>query len=159
MATWLKVIHIIAISFWCAGLLALPSLYVRRSSAQSQRRLLRLHHFTRFVFIVIASPAAFVAVATGIGLIFLTEAYTAWMVMKLAAVGLLVVVHIWSSHTLIHLFEPGRRFARWRRAIMNMATLAAIVAVLGLVLGKPRLHLDPLPDRMHPERFNLLSRS
>jgi putative membrane protein len=159
MTTWLKVIHIVAISFWCAGLLALPSLYVRRSSAQSQRRLLRLHHFTRFIFIVITSPAAFVAVGTGIGLIFLTQAYTAWMVTKLAAVGLLVVVHIWSSHTLIHLFEPGRGFARWRRAVMNMATIAAIVAVLGLVLGKPRLHLDPLLDRMHPERFNLLSRS
>lgn len=159
MIAWLKVIHIVGIAFWCAGLLALPSLYAQRSRAQSQRRLLQLHHFTRFIFINVASPAGFVAIATGICLIFLREAFTSWMVLKLAAVGSLVVIHIWSSQTLIHLFEPGRRFGRWRRAIMHMTTVVAIGVVLYLVLGKPRIHLDPLPEQMHPARFNLLSRS
>jgi protoporphyrinogen IX oxidase len=149
MTALMKAIHIVGITFWCAGLLVLPSLYVRRSQWHNQRNLSRLHRFTRFVFINLTSPAAFVAIASGLALIFLREVFTAWMVLKLAGIGLLVVVHIWSSYTVIHVFDPGYSFARWQQVAMVASTLLAIGIILYLVLGKPEIEIA-LPQWLEP---------
>ena len=150
MVAFLKVVHIAGIAFWCGGRLALPSLYVRRSQLRSRRSLLRLHRFTRFTFIRIASPAAFIAIATGLVLIFLRDVFTTWMVLKLAGIGLLVLIHIWSSQTLIHVFDGARSFGRLQQALMVLGTMLAVAAILYLVLGKPEIDIGPLPRWLQP---------
>lgn len=150
MTALVKAIHIVGITFWCAGLLAVPSLYVRRARLRNGRALSRLNRFARFAFINVTSPAAFVAIATGLALIFLRQAFTAWMVLKLAGIGLLLVIHIWSSYTTINVFDPGRSFARWQQVAMVSSTLAVVSIILYLVLGKPAIDIGPLPDWLQP---------
>jgi protoporphyrinogen IX oxidase len=155
MIAWMKVLHIAAIAVWCAGLLALPSLFVRKSRMRTKVGFARLHRFTRFTFISVTSPAAFVAVGTGTALIFLREVFTAWMILKLFAVGLLVMMHVWASYTTIHLFEPGRKFRIWQQVLMITGTLIAIAAILFFVLGKPAIDFGPLlPVWLQPGAFH-----
>lgn len=145
MIAWMKAVHIVALMVWCAGLLVLPSLYVQRSQLRSREPVQDLHRFTRAVFINITSPAAFVAVIAGTALIFMRDVFTIWMVLKLAAVGVLVVLHIKEGYLLLYLFDPGHRYARWRQVLETAVTLTVILVILGLVLAKPPVDLAGLP--------------
>lgn len=144
MITWLKVVHVLALMVWCAGLLSLPGLFVHRSRL-SDIAAAELHRLTRTLFIKITSPAAFVAVVAGTWLLFLREAFTAWMMLKLVVVGLLVVIHIRSGYLILNLFGAHGHYAAWRRWIMTTATLATITGILTLVLAKPELSPNGLP--------------
>ncbi|RAI43106.1 CopD family protein [Rhodoplanes roseus] len=148
MIAWLKVVHILALTVWCAGLLMLPSLYAQRSRAVTRDALNDLHRLTRRMFIRVTSPAGFVAVVAGTVLLFAQEAFTAWMMLKLVAVGVLVGLHIRAGYVVIGLFEPGRRYAGWRQALSTGATVAAITAILLLVLAKPAIDLAGVPAWM-----------
>lgn len=150
MIAWLKAAHIVALIIWCAGLLMLPSIYVHRQSATSAEGLFHLQRFARATFVVIASPAAFVAVATGTVLIFAREVFTEWMAFKLAAVGVLVLLHVRAGFVVLRLFEPDRRFARWRQALATTATVATISVILWLVLAKPMVDLEGAPRWLEP---------
>ncbi|HWK95866.1 MAG TPA: CopD family protein [Pseudolabrys sp.] len=147
MIAWTKAVHIAALIVWCAGLLVLPSIYGRRSSVHGPD-LHELHRFARAVFIRVTSPAAFLTVIAGITLIFLREVFTAWMALKLVAVGALVVIHMRQGHVLLSLFEPGRDYALWRTTATILATTSAIGAILWLVLAKPPIDTARLPDRL-----------
>ncbi len=144
MIAWTKAAHIVAICVWCAGLLVLPSIYFRRNNLHG-RELHDLHRFARVVFINITSPAAFVAVIAGTALIFLRDAFTIWMALKLVAVGALVIVHLRMGHVILKLYDPGGRYARWRQVAAKAVTLAAIIAILWLVLAKPVIERDIAP--------------
>lgn len=85
---WLKLVHIAAISVWCAGMLGLPLLFLRRNSVRDEPDLNRLHRLVRRLYVVVMSPAAFLAVASGTGLIFLRATYAPWFGVKLSLVGL-----------------------------------------------------------------------
>ena len=62
IATSLPVIAAIAI--WTAGLISLPSLYVQRAHVTSDDALYRMQRMTRFAFVALISPAAFIAVTS-----------------------------------------------------------------------------------------------
>ena len=145
MIAWLKAVHILALMVWCAGLLALPGLFVHRSRL-SDPAAAELHRLTRTLFIRVASPAAFVAVVAGTGLLFLREVFTTWMMLKLVVVGVLVVIHIRSGHLILNLFAPHGSFAAWRRWALTGATVCTIAGILTLVLAKPELTPAGLPD-------------
>jgi hypothetical protein len=66
---WLKVAHIAAIAIWSATLLGLPSLLLAKSHRLSMSETRRLQHILRFGYVHLASPAAVVAIASGIALI------------------------------------------------------------------------------------------
>lgn len=132
---------------WCAGLLVLPMIYARRKGLRGVP-LQELNRFARSVFIHVTSPAAFVAVVAGSLLIFLRDAFTIWMALKLVAVGLLVGVHLRQGYIIQHLFDPGGSYARWRQYVAIGATASTIAAVLVLVLAKPTFELAILPGWM-----------
>ena len=73
------------------------------------------------------------------------KAFTAWMMLKLVVVGLLVVIHIRSGYLILNLFGAHGHYAAWRRWIMTTATLATITGILTLVLAKPELSPNGLP--------------
>ncbi len=146
MIAWVKAVHIVALTVWCAGLLALPGLYAQRSRLRSRDEVHDLQRLTRAVFINVTSPAAFVAVAAGTALVFLHDVFTVWMALKLLAVGVLVALHVREGHLILHLFDPGGRYARWQQAAGTLATLATIGVILWLVLAKPGFDLDGLPE-------------
>lgn len=133
----LKFVHIIAIAFWSAGLLCLPFLYLQRRGL-TDAALYRLHNFTRFFYVGLISPAAFVAIGFGTALIFVQETFEAWFSVKLALVGVLVVIHVMNGLMILRLFEPGRSYPYWRFLAVTLLTTTVIVGILAVVLGRPQ---------------------
>ena len=149
MIAWLKVLHIASLAIWCGGLLVLPMLFARRRGLEQGPDLWDLHRFTRTVFVAITSPAAFVAIGSGIALIFAREVFTVWFAFKMLAVGVLTGVHVRAGYVIGRVFEPNHGFAAWRRVAGQGTALAAIAGILWLVLAKPDLDFAVLPDWFH----------
>ncbi len=142
---WLKFIHMAAISIWCAGLICLPGLYAQRHRVENDEALYRLQGLVRFAYVSLISPAAFVAIGSGIGLIFLQATFVEWFSVKMAFVGVLVVIHILTGLVIIRLFEDGERYPAWRFVAVTIVTTLVTLAILIVVLAKPPLHWDWLP--------------
>lgn len=145
---WVKLIHIAAIAVWSAGLVRLPGLYLRRSRVPDVPSLHRLQALVRFLYVKAMSPAAFVAIATGVGLIFLRQTWAPWFGAKLFLVGVLAVIHILTGLVIIRLFDEGEIYPVRRFVAGTALTLATVTAILFLVLAKPDLPAL-LPDWMH----------
>lgn len=136
---WLKFLHFAAIAIWSAGLICLPGLYVQRAHVPDEPSKHRLQALVRFFYVVIISPAAFVAVGSGTALIFVREPFEAWFSLKLAFVGALVMIHIFTGLVIIRLFDDGRTYPVWRFAAATTLTVAVVGIILVVVLAKPDL--------------------
>lgn len=144
---WIKLIHVAAISIWSAGLICLPGLYVQRTHVPDDESLHRLQGMVRFLYVVIVSPAAFIAVGSGTALIFLREAWVPWFSLKLVFVGAMVVIHILTGLVIIRLFEKGNLYPVWRFIAVTVVTVLVVAMVLTIVLAKPDVP-NLLPDAM-----------
>ena len=156
MIALVKLIHITAIAIWAGGLVALPTFYreIGRLQAQAPEReqrehaVLRLQSAMRFVYVGVVSPAAFVAVGSGILLIFQGTVIAPWFALKLALVAGLVVAHSFAGLTLARLKNDRDGYPLWRYAGATGSTAALAVAILVLTLSKPGLDGDLLPAAM-----------
>jgi uncharacterized membrane protein len=145
IVVWLKLLHITTLSVWAGGILLMSVLLGQREAAGEGNALHRLHAFSRFAYVTVISPAAFVAIGSGIALIFAREVFTAWFAVKLLFVGLLVALHVWTGLLVLSVFNENQRFGPWRVGL-SLVTLSTIMAViLYLVLDKPEISLDQLP--------------
>ena len=134
----LKLLHLAAIAVWSAGLLYLPGLFAHHPAASnSQDDFRRLRHQTRLVFIGLMSPAAVIAVASGTILVFLAASIGGWMILKLAAVALMVMLHAYMGRLMGLLYEtPDLRAAR-SHLLLLIPALLIISSVIALVSWKP----------------------
>jgi uncharacterized membrane protein len=142
---WLKFVHIAGIAIWIAGLLYLAALLAGHAAVRDTQDFARVRMASRFAYMGVVSPAAFVAVAAGTALLFVGDALHPWMFAKLAAVTVLVIVHVQYAYVLTHLAEEGAQQPTARIRIMVAAIIAAALAVLWLVLAKPAISADALP--------------
>ena len=133
----LKFVHVAAIALWAGGLLVLPLLLHGRARLRERGSAERLHLVTRRLLLWFASPAAFVAVASGTALIFLRPTQQPWFSAKLALVGALAALHVSLGTLVLRLFKPGERVPAWRLWAAMLASPVLIVLVLLLVLDKP----------------------
>lgn len=136
-AILLKFVHVVSIAIWSGGLVCLPFLYLQRKKL-ADRSLYRLHNFTRFFYVGLVSPAAFVAVASGITLIFVQATFEPWFSVKLAMVAALVLIHVTSGAVILRLFEPGGVYPAWRFVAVTILTSLVVGGILVVVLGKPQ---------------------
>lgn len=134
---WLKSLHIAAIAIWAAGLICLPGLYVQRAHVQEGSSLHRLQAMVRFLYVAVISPAAFVAVGTGTGLIFMRGVFEPWFSLKLVFVGAMVTIHILTGLVIIRLFEDGNIYPVWRFVAVTIVTVLVVTLILAVVLAKP----------------------
>lgn len=142
---WLKFVHITGIAIWIAGLLYCAALLAGHAAVRDRQDFARVRMASRFAYMGVVSPAAFVAVAAGTALLFVGDALHPWMFAKLAVVTVLVIVHVQYAYVLTHLADEGVQQPTLRIRIMVAAIVAAVVAVLYLVLAKPVLSTDALP--------------
>ena len=147
---WLKSLHIAALVIWCGGLLTLPILLTQREAAGERgAEIDRLHTFTRFAYIVLISPAAFLAIGSGTALILVREIFTVWLAIKLVFVGFLVFLHVWLGLLVLSVFKTEKHFRPWR-AISGVVTITAtLTGILWAVLAKPDISTDFLPAEFH----------
>ena len=139
---WLKVLHIVSVVAWMAGLLYLPRLYVYHCAAEPgseqaetfeimERRLLR----------AIMHPAMVLSLASGGALLSQSGVVDwsgdIWIYVKLAFVAFLVVLHHYMGRWRRD-FAAGnnRHDARFYKSMNELPTLA-LVAIVIFVVVKP----------------------
>lgn len=137
---WLMALHISALTVWCAALLYLPVVFsvdYQASKAASKR----LRVMSRFAFVGLASPAAVLAILSGSGLAWLTQAGGSWLAAKLAVVALMAGFHVYCGRLLSLLGHEGpqKRQRRATTAWLILVPVVLIPTVLWLVLAKPAL--------------------
>lgn len=140
MTTLLKFIHLAAISIWSAGLIVLPFLFWQRRTLQAGMDLDRLHRMTRFVYVGMTSPSAFIAIGSGTVLIFLQATFQEWFTIKMVLVGAMVMLHVAAGIVLARIFLPDGRFGRLPYVTLSSAYLILIIAIVWVALAKP--HID-----------------
>jgi putative membrane protein len=148
MIVWLKILHIATLAIWSAGLMELPALFAMRPVGQEGPALWRLQRFARFCFIRIVSPSAYVAIGSGIALIFAGQVFDPWFALKLLAVGMLAGLHVRAGFVVVGVFRRRGRYSRLQAGITQFATVTVVAAILWLVLAKPAVDISALPDWM-----------
>jgi protoporphyrinogen IX oxidase len=143
---WLKFLHISALAIWVPGLIYLPVLLWTHHKSEDQQEFARIRRASRYAYMGIVSPAAFVAIGAGGALLFVSDALHPWMFLKLVAVGVLVMAHMQYGAVLANLAEPDRPVPKLRLKAVAIFVLASSLATLWLVLAKPGIATDFLPD-------------
>lgn len=141
-----KMLHIAALCVWCGGLIALPLMLARHDPAMAQDDYRVIRHATHLTYTLLVTPAAVIAVIAGTWLIFLREAFVPWLFAKLAVVVLLLVLHAWIGHGIVHVAEEPGRHRPPNPYLPISGVLACASAILLLVLGKPDLGGIVFPD-------------
>ena len=142
---WLKFLHIAGVAVWMGALLYLPAMLWAHGRVQDRQDFARVRMASRFVYMGLASPAAYVAIGAGTALLLTADSLYPWMFLKLIGVGVLVVAHVQYGHVLVHLADEEAEAPTFRVKAIGVAVLAFIPAVLWLVLAKP-----PVPDGAFP---------
>lgn len=137
MIEWLKVLHISSLVFWCAGLLYMPGLFAAHPGITDSQDFRRLRAVTRLSYIYVTSPAAVIAVASGTVLIWIAAADGGWLPLKLTAVALMVLFHVYCGRLLAMLHEQPRLRRPAAHLVLVAPPALLIPVVLWLVLGKP----------------------
>lgn len=150
MIWMVKLLHLTAISIWAGGLVALPFLLLQRRQLTGAP-LHRLHRLARALYVSILSPAAFVSIASGTALVFLSGTFVEWFSIKLVIVGGLAALHVRAGLLVLRVFDAGGQFGRAHCATLTTATLATVSGVLVIVLWKPRIDAAALaPGLFYP---------
>jgi protoporphyrinogen IX oxidase len=142
---WLKVLHIAGLTIWVAGLLYLPSMLIGHHKIKDQQDFARVRMASRFAYMGMVSPAAFVTVGAGSALLFVADALHPWMFAKLVAVGVLVIAHVQYGYVLTHLADQAQRAPELRVKLIAAAVLLSSLIIILLVLAKPDIPIGFLP--------------
>ncbi len=137
---WFKVLHVIAVISWMAGMLYLPRLFVYHTKAKigsemdqtfqiMERKLLRL----------IMNPAMIVSVVTGLinAKIYGFVALGMWFHLKMTAISVLIFCHMFFARVR-KAFERGdnQYSEKFYRIINEVPALCMVIAVV-MVIVKP----------------------
>jgi protoporphyrinogen IX oxidase len=139
VTTFLKAVHLAGISVWSGGLVVLPFLFWQRGLLSAGPELDRLHRITRFVYVAVTSPAAFVAIGSGTALIFLQRTFQEWFSLKMLLVVVMVQLHVVAGLTAVRVFRPDGRFGLRPCVGLTSVYLVLIVAIVWVVLAKPTI--------------------
>lgn len=134
---WIKLLHIAAIAVWSAGLFYLPALFAEHTRVEGNESYRRLRHRTRLIYVVFTSPAAVIAVVTGTLMIPLVATLGIWLVYKLVAVGLMVLVHVYFGRLMGLLYDNPRLRRPAQHLLLLVPVLVTVSLVLVAVTAKP----------------------
>lgn len=143
---WLKFLHISTLIIWVGGLLYLPAMLLAHRRVEDRQDFARIHMASRFVYMGLVSPMAFLAISAGTALLFVADALHPWMVLKLIGVGGLVVGHLEYGHLLARLGGEVASPPAGRLLAVTVLVLVSTAAILMLVLGKPGMPAGILPE-------------
>ena len=127
---WIKLLHIAAFAAWSAGLVYLPALFAEHDRVERGEPYRQLRHRTRLTYVAFTSPAAVIAVVTGTLMIPLVATMGIWLLFKLAAVGLMVLVHVYFGRLMGLLYDNPHM----RRPAQHLMLLVPVLVVISLVL-------------------------
>lgn len=153
MILLLKALHIIALSVWCGMLVGLPLMLARYRKAGDADRWAAVRIGVHKLYRMIATPAAVLAVASGIALIFVRGVFTEWMLVKLALVGMMVAGHALIGHIVIKSGKVGPGYRPPAAFWLLLAVMPPMLGVLAVVSWKPDLGHIAWPDALSEPRM------
>ena len=132
---WIKIIHIIAVISWMAGLLYLPRLFVYHSENSQNNQLndtFKVMEYKLFRFIM--SPAMMVVWISGLSL-FYNAGLQLWLILKFFLVIFMTLFHIFLKKCIKDFDEGTNRFSsKFFRFINEVPTILMILIVILVVL-------------------------
>jgi putative membrane protein len=143
IAAWVMMAHIVTLGTWSAALLVLAGLYASAPEPRDRSEVQRHRVLCRFLFVMVASPAAILTIISGTGLAVLRGAGGDWLLGKLAVVALLVMYHAYCGKLFdTQGMESHRVRPRRRHPLLVALPLFLITVIFVLVLAKPHLMLE-----------------
>lgn len=140
--TYLKVLHIIAMVSWFAGLFYLPRLFVYHAMTQNQISQSQFKIMEHKLFWFIMTPAAIVTIVSGE---ILSRGFAfngLWLHIKLILVGTLVLYHIYCFKLMDDFAKDcNTKSHKWFRIFNEYPTLILILCVI-LVVVKPKFGIQ-----------------
>lgn len=134
---FLKLLHFAALLVWCGTLLYLPGL-IAAGTRPGEPAFYRDHaHIVRLVFTLVSSPAAVLAIASGSLLFVDPTALHPWLILKLSAVALLVLLHALCGVLILRVERRPEVNIRSTSGLVAVLIALLVGATLWLVLGKP----------------------
>lgn len=146
---YFKALHIVALSFWCGGLITLPLMISRHHSSVHQGQYEQIMKSSHLLYTLVVTPAAVITVIVGTWLVFMRETFTAWFFTKLLLVMLLVASHAWTGHLIVRVNETSGTFIPPKPLLPLAAILLPVTCILTLVLGKPALDWVQFPSLLN----------
>lgn len=132
--SWLKILHIVFISSWFAGLFYLPRIFVNMAlendTTSHQRLSLMAHKLYQFMHIL-----AIPALGFGIALLIISHAQGGWVHIKLTLVVLIMIYHWYCGRLLQQLSQKqsthNHIWFRWFNEIpvLLMLLITAVVVI------------------------------
>jgi protoporphyrinogen IX oxidase len=136
---WIKVLHVLAVISWMAGMLYLPRLFVYHTgSAVGSQQSETFKIMERRLLKAIMTPAMLVAWATGLWLAWISFGFRGgWLHGKLLAVVALSAVHGYLAVCVSRFAsDTNHRSHRYFRVLNEIPTLL-MIAIVVLVIVKP----------------------
>ena len=138
MLLWLKVVHLVAMVAWMAGLFYLPRLFVYHTRVEIGSTTDKLFsHMEDRLLKVIMRPAGIVTVIAGLGLAQIGgfSFFDYWLIAKLVGVIGLVAYQFWLEHFAV-LFASGWRGRpeKFFRLLNELPTVLLIWIVIWVVI-------------------------
>ncbi len=131
----LKLLHLSAVIVWSGGLLYLTGLLAALRVPAAGAHGVLPQGLSRLLFTRVVTPAALVAIASGSVIFLVNGPHAAWLVVKLFAVGGLVLAH-GGCGMLVLRAERGEAGGPWSRAIAALVVLD-LATIAWLAVGKP----------------------
>ena len=138
---WLKVVHILAVISWMAGLFYLPRLLVYHTERGAEVVLAKTFKvMERRLLQAIVRPAGLVAILSGLGLIWMGSWYgpvPVWLWLKLVLVAAMLVFHgVLEWHVVRFRDGVEVKSGRYFR-VLNEVPTVVLIGIVILVVVKP----------------------
>ena len=136
----LKSLHIVAVIAWMAGLLYLFRLYVYHRSERNAAVMARFRVMERRLWLAITVPAAWLAVLTGLGMIWLLPCallVQGWLTLKLLLAAGLLAVHFLAGHTRKRFLKRPYPLTEVSFRVLNEVPTLLMIGIVFLVEFQP----------------------
>ena len=143
MTVWLlalKSLHIVAVIAWMAGLLYLFRLYVYHRAETEAVVMERFRTMERRLWFAITVPAAWVAVASGAGMIATLPCFylpQGWLTLKLALAAALLVVHMLAGRYRRQFMDAPFPLSERAFRLLNEVPTLLMIGIVVLVEFQP----------------------
>ena len=137
MILWIKVIHIVAVISWMAGLLYLPRLFVYHSENISKNDLsstFKIMEYRLYRFIM--NPAMMVVWLSGFILSY-DNGFDLWLIIKFLLVFLMTIFHIFMKKCLNDFENDKSEYSSKFFRIINEIPTVLMIFIIILVVIKP----------------------
>lgn len=129
-------LHIVFIAVWSAALVYFPFLFMEQSQTGEPRHE-RLMLLQRWIYSMVMTPSALLAIVAGTWLVLERGFSGGWMPVKLAAVLVMGLFHGYCGALMVDLKRRGFRRSTCFYGALAVIPAAAILLVVTLVSAKP----------------------